>query len=142
MKRIALTAALTFALAAPAFANDQLAASLGVDAGDYTVAQLIQLRTAEENNDHVYANFLRNGGGNEVVSTQSFGGQSGSDFLLRTLEEDDEHIQAAHIRNGGGAEVVSTQSFGPSSDAVDFLIRSLEEDDERIQANYIRSTLN
>jgi methionine synthase I (cobalamin-dependent) len=110
MKRIALTTALALSLAAPAFASEQLAASLGVDAGDYTVAELIQLRTALENDDQIFANYIVNGG-SEVVSTQSFGGSVASDFALRVLEEDDEHIRANFVRNGG-AEVVSTQSFG------------------------------
>ncbi|WP_375550440.1 hypothetical protein [Rhodophyticola porphyridii] len=72
MTRIALTTALALSLAAPAFANDQLAASLGVDAGDYSVAELIQLRSALENDDHSHVAFLLNGG-DEQVSTQSFG---------------------------------------------------------------------
>ncbi|MBO6605196.1 MAG: hypothetical protein JJ949_18420 [Roseicyclus sp.] len=110
MTRIALTTALALSLAAPAFANDQLAASLGVDAGDYTVAELIQLRSALENDDHSHVAFLLNGG-SETISTQSFAGTSAPDFALRALEDDDEHIRANFIRNGGD-EQVSTQSFG------------------------------
>ena len=110
MTRIALTAALTLALAAPAVASPQLAASLGVDAGDYTVAQLIQLRDAREADEFITAGFIANGGA-EVVSTQSFRTAS-SDFALRVLEEGDDHIRANFVRNGG-AEVVSTSAGVP-----------------------------
>ena len=48
MKRIALTTAIALGLAAPAFANDQLARSLGVEPGVYTTAQLVELKDAVE----------------------------------------------------------------------------------------------
>ena len=110
MKRIALTTALTLALAAPAVASPQLAASLGVDAGDYTVAQLIQLRDAKEADEFITVNFIT-GGGSEVVSTQSFG-TAGADFALRVLEEGDDFIRARHARNSG-SEVISTSAGVP-----------------------------
>ena len=134
MKRIALTTALALSLAAPAFASEQLAASLGDDAGDYTVAELIQLRDAYENNDRAYVAFLT-GGGSETISTQSFGGvDRASEIALSQLEQDDEHIRANFVRNGG-AEVVSTQSFGGNPVVADFALRTLQEDDEHIRAN-------
>ncbi|WP_227284160.1 hypothetical protein [Boseongicola sp. H5] len=129
MTRIALTTALALSLAAPAFANDQLAASLGVDAGDYSVAELIQLRSALENDDHSHVAFLLNGG-SETISTQSFAapafanaqlaaslGVDAGDYTLaeliqlRSALENDDHSHVAFLLNGGD-EQVSTQSFG------------------------------
>lgn len=51
MKRLALTTALVLAVAAPAFASEQLAAQLGVDAADYSTAQLVELKSAVEAGD-------------------------------------------------------------------------------------------
>ncbi|MEM8632695.1 MAG: hypothetical protein AAGF74_15790 [Pseudomonadota bacterium] len=44
MKTLTLTAALAALLAAPAFANDQLARSLGVEPGIYTTAELAEMQ--------------------------------------------------------------------------------------------------
>ena len=67
MKLFAATAAIAVALSAPAFANDQLAASLGVEPGVYTTSELAALRNAKENDDHqAYRNLLRS---NESVMT-------------------------------------------------------------------------
>lgn len=62
MKRIALATAVTLALTAtaPAFAGNQLAAGLGVDASDYTVAELIELRAAKTDNDGLRATAIKN----------------------------------------------------------------------------------
>ncbi len=43
MKRFVTATAVVLGLAAPAFANDQLAADLGVPADQYTTAQLVQM---------------------------------------------------------------------------------------------------
>jgi hypothetical protein len=48
MNRIIASTAVALSLAAPAFANDQLAASLGVEPGVYTTAELVQLKNAAE----------------------------------------------------------------------------------------------
>lgn len=56
------TAAAAIALlagaAAPAFASDQLALSLGVEPGAYTTAQLIDLRAAREDRDQAKVNYI------------------------------------------------------------------------------------
>ena len=88
MTRTLITAALAAAtLAAPAVANDQLARSLGVEPGVYSVSELAQLKTAiEENNDQRVD--LITGGTGEVLSTQSPAGDFGagqSDQLARSL---------------------------------------------------------
>lgn len=48
MKRLALTTALILSTAAPALAQSQLERQLGVPAGDYTLAQLVELKFAAE----------------------------------------------------------------------------------------------
>jgi len=53
MKTLIASAALALAFTAPAFANDQLAASLGVDAGQYTLSELAQIKAAQESDDNI-----------------------------------------------------------------------------------------
>lgn len=54
--KLALTTALILSAAAPAFASDQLARSLGLEAGVFTTSQLVQLKAAydgaDEGNGH------------------------------------------------------------------------------------------
>ena len=52
MKRIVLTSAIVLGLAAPAFANSQLEKTLGVDAGVYSLSQLVALKDAAEKTDN------------------------------------------------------------------------------------------
>ncbi len=49
MKTLALTTALALAVSAPAIAQTQLERSVGAAPGQYTTAQLFQLRVAQEN---------------------------------------------------------------------------------------------
>jgi hypothetical protein len=105
MKTLAITASLVAALSAPAFANDNLAASVGVEPGLYTVAELIQLRDALEGNDQVEAAFILNGNANPVDGAVAY------EARLRQAEEDGDYAIAAYLRNSG-SEVISTQSFG------------------------------
>ncbi len=73
------------------FGHDALARSLGVDGADYTTSQLIRLRQAVEDEDEAYEAFLRNGG-NEVVSSQSFGhtNRAAEIFARFVIEEHDD----------------------------------------------------
>ena len=73
MKRFALltAAALTLSVAAPAFANDQLADSLGVDGAEYTTAQLIQLKAAYDEDDAARINALLKADTGVSASTKS-----------------------------------------------------------------------
>ncbi|MGC9420421.1 MAG: hypothetical protein ACP5EN_15770 [Rhodovulum sp.] len=48
MKRLAITTALILSAAAPAMAQSQLERQLGVPAGEYTLAQLVELKSAAE----------------------------------------------------------------------------------------------
>ena len=126
MKRFALTSALILAFSAPAFANEQLARSLGVEPGMYSTSELILLAKAREDNDRTFERHVL-GGGAAVVSTQSFDMMPGNDQLARSLgvepgmysthelillakaREDNDKTLERHIL-GGGAEIVSTQS--------------------------------
>jgi hypothetical protein len=136
MKTFAFATALALVSAAPAFANAQLARSLGLEPGVYTIAELSAIKGATEeratdNRDFVASLVARTGGG--VVSTQSVGasnqlaanlGLDAGDFTAAQLatikgvtEEratDNRDFLASLVsRTGGG--VVSTQSVGASS---------------------------
>jgi hypothetical protein len=74
MKRLILTSALALAVAAPAFANDQLARSLGLEPGVYTTAELAAIkgvREAASSTDAATAASLEALYTSGVVSTQS-----------------------------------------------------------------------
>ena len=128
MTRIALTTALVLGLSAPAFANEQLARSLGVDAGDYTTAQLVQLGNALSSDEHIVAKAITDG--SAVVSTQSFGAPAADAAIARLFAEDDEKRIYNASGVADGSAVVSTQSF--RSATADMLIaRLFDEDDEK-----------
>lgn len=59
MNRLALSTSLVLALAAPAFANDQLARSVGVAPGTYSLSELVELRAAINDNDHARIRALK-----------------------------------------------------------------------------------
>jgi hypothetical protein len=86
MRRFVLASALVTVFAVPAFANDQLARSLGVDPGVYSTPELVLLRSVRQEGDGQREKFII-GGGAEIVSTQSFDGfaNSGNDQLARSL---------------------------------------------------------
>jgi hypothetical protein len=69
MKNLFLTTAVALSLAAPAFASDQLALSLGVEPGVYTTAELADLSRAYEENDQTRINFILSGGSNLDAAT-------------------------------------------------------------------------
>jgi hypothetical protein len=103
MNRFILGTALALSLSAPAFASEQLAASLGVNPDNFTTAELIQLRSAQEENDQATVDFILSGadsGSADVAAIQ-----------LAFALEDDDRATVNFLRNGG-SEVVSTQSFG------------------------------
>lgn len=130
MNRIALTSALILGLSAPAFANDQIADILGLDAGSVSTGTLFSIYNEDDNDaqDRAIA-FYKNGGA--VVSTQSVGVSQGHAQLAARFgldpatvsvaevqaiaAEDDNDIRDRRIAaaKSGGA-VVSTQSVGVS----------------------------
>ena len=121
MKTLALATALTAVLAAPAaFASDSLAASLGVEPGVYTTAELIQLSQALSDNDHAEVAFILNGGAGPVDASVAF------DARVRQAQDDDEHAIAAYLTNSG-TEVISTQSFGQNDVAARIFAQLAEE---------------
>jgi hypothetical protein len=135
MKRIVITTALALAIAAPAFANDQLARSLGVEPGAYTTAELATLKGLGESGDSldretatVLASLFSRG----VVSTQSVGasgnaqlaqnlGVNAGDFTTAELatikgiteqRATDDAFALSDLIGRGADGVVSTQSVG------------------------------
>jgi len=122
MKTLAITASLVAALSAPAFANDNLAASVGVEAGQYTLAELIQLRDALEGDDRAEAAFILNGTANPVDGAVAY------DARLRQAEEDGDFAIASYLRNSG-SEVISTQSFGINETAARIFAELAAADD-------------
>ncbi len=62
MKRLALTTAIAVGLAIPAAAsNEQLAASIGVEPGQYTLAELVALQAAIDDNDQQLIRAIQEG---------------------------------------------------------------------------------
>ncbi len=126
MNRMTLTTALvaaTVAFGAPAMASDQLARSLGVDASQYTLAELAQLQVAIEEGDQTRVDFILSGGANAISGQASgaaqlaanVGVQPGNFSLtelvqLKTATEAGDQTRVNFITSGG-ADVVSTQSF-------------------------------
>ncbi|WP_208351350.1 hypothetical protein [Pseudaestuariivita rosea] len=112
---------LALVIAAPAFANNNLARSVGVEPGVYTLNELAAIKAARESDDVI-------GFGNrvsEVVSTQSIGTSAGQAQLAASLGVDASDytlgelaaLKSAHETDGenfrvnvGPNEVISTQS--------------------------------
>lgn len=135
MKRIILTSAIALAIAAPAFANDQLARNLGLEPGVYTTAELATIkgvREAATNTDSLTAASLEGLFGNGVVSTQSVAGSANAQLaanlglsgdyttaelaVIKGIREGATNADAvtadAYVNAGG---VVSTQSVENSA---------------------------
>ena len=107
MKALILTTAIAISFAAPSFASDQLARSLGVEPGQFTTAQLFALDRAHEDDDYNAARHILQGGGNiRGVSA------AGAQFAAQHAEEDDDGSVGRFVQGRGGREIVSTQSFG------------------------------
>jgi hypothetical protein len=135
MNRILITSALALAIAAPAFANDQLARNLGLEPGVYTTAELATIkgvREAATGTDAATAASLADLFGNGVVSTQSVAGSANAQLaanlglsgdyttadlaVIKGIREGASTVDAATadaLVNAGG--VVSTQSVENSA---------------------------
>ncbi len=124
-------AALTAALTLPAFANDaNLAASVGVEPGVYTTAELIQLAVALEGDDVITANHILGAGGETVSSQGAAVGQgdrqlaaslgvepgvySTAELIQLTVAMEENDMPTINRILSGGSETVSTQSSGAS----------------------------
>jgi len=136
MKLIALTTALVVAASAPAFANAQLARSLGVEPGTLTTAQLAQVKAVvDHDDDNRTARALIERFSAGEVSTMGAGVSAGHAQLAANLgvdpaqvsvseiasiralvdhDDDNRAVEAAidRVRDGG---VVSTMSTGVSA---------------------------
>ena len=84
MKTLIASAALALAFTAPAFANDQLAACLGVDAGQYTLSELAQIK-ANQDTDGGPRIVI---GGDKEASISTRGGTAGYAQLAASLGVD------------------------------------------------------
>ncbi|MCA8881971.1 MAG: hypothetical protein KDA73_18910 [Rhodobacteraceae bacterium] len=85
MKHVALVSAIVLGLAAPAFANDQIAQSLGVQPGQYSQIELARLKAAKDFGDQEkFADLMKLFSG-DSVSTQSAGTSQGHNQIAATL---------------------------------------------------------
>jgi transposase len=176
MKTFALTTALALSLAAPAFASDQIARSLGLEPGVFTAAELAAIKGRVEDRDSNDAELIaalksRTGAG--VVSTRSvpapnqvaanlgldagqFTASQVATIKGRVEERDSNDAELiAELKSRTGAGVVSTRSVpAPSQvaaslglDAGQFTaaeiarIKGLVEERETSNAGYIASLI-
>ncbi|WP_172332110.1 hypothetical protein [Mangrovicoccus sp. HB161399] len=136
--------------AATANASDQLARSLGVEAGTYSNAQLVQLRNALEDGDSQKADFILNG--------QATAAANAGDQLARSLNvepgayttaelvslkgaiENDDATRVSYVING--REVASRNASADASDSQ--LARALgasgDHDTATLAAAYLDAT--
>ena len=112
-----ITAIALSAAAAPAFANDQFAKSIGVEPGVYSLSTMIQIDQAQKENDRAtLAHLLKRKIDAQVSRSTTFDGQlaasagaSGSSLSANELVQLNEALEDVHsnpervdfIRNGG-----------------------------------------
>lgn len=125
MKTLILSTAILVGLAAPSFANDQLALSLGLEPGRFSAAELTQIQRALEDDDRTFLDFALNGSRNLTGPNQAV-----RDFVISQAEADDDGFPGRFTRDAG-REVISTQNFGVSEAARDFAIQQARENDDR-----------
>ncbi|WP_208349112.1 hypothetical protein [Pseudaestuariivita rosea] len=87
MTRNFAIAAIAFALATPALANDKLAGSVGVEPGQFTLNELASLKAAQDGDDRIAFGFE---GGSEIVSTQSIDMDRSDDGRKAGIISDDD----------------------------------------------------
>lgn len=120
MTRTLIAAALAASLAAPAFASDNLAASLGVEPGVYTTSQLVQLKAAKADDDHsrirqIVAEAEAGGFNGAADFSQVAGGidaeglSASNVVALKAAIDEDDADRIFGLRNG--ADVASNTTF-------------------------------
>jgi hypothetical protein len=124
MKTLIASAALALAFTAPAFANSQLAASLGVDAGQYTLSELAQIKANKASDDGIA--FGVKGNGDTVFSTRGVNGYTAFELAQITANNaSDDDIDApvksatdvsASSRGVTGGHTQLAASLGVSAD--------------------------
>ena len=111
MKTLIASAALALTVAAPAFANDQLAASLGVDAGQYTLSELAQIKANNASDDGV--GFKVFGKADTNVSTRGVNGSAVAELAHQIANNaSDDDIDRPFK---GGDVTASTRGFSGNS---------------------------
>jgi hypothetical protein len=116
MKTLIASAALALAFTAPAFANSQLAASLGVDAGQYTLSELAQIKADKASDDGITFGVKGNGGTTGAAFelaqiTANNASDDDIDFPVKSLSE-----VSASTRGTTGGHVQLAASLGVSVD--------------------------
>ncbi len=144
--KVLVTTAAALLIGTSAFASDQLARSVGVEPGVFTVAELVELRAAKDANDDQRVRQLLRNHDTAVVSTQSYGTTSDASVQLarsvgvepgaytdeqmiriRAAMDGDDDLLLRQLMRNGGNEVVSTQSIG-TTDGDEQLARILGVD--------------
>ena len=123
MTRTLILAALAAAaVSGPALANDQLARSLGVEPGVYSLSELATLKTLQDGDDHVrIAAFAKgNGTGSDVTTFSSKGVSAGAAQLARSLGVEPGALSVSEL----------------------VALRSAEDSDDTHRANAIRAGAN
>ncbi len=103
VKAIALTA--TMIVASPAFAASQLERSLGVETGVYTALQLVELKSAFDNNDENRVKFIL-ARGNQPLMAPVEASASGpitstEQQVISNAMDDHDYNRERFVRNGG-----------------------------------------
>ncbi|MSU91691.1 hypothetical protein GE300_19100 [Rhodobacteraceae bacterium 2CG4] len=131
MKYFVTTAAAALLIASGAFADDQLARSIGVEPGVYTVAELLQIRAASEDGDYQLLRQLTKERDTTVLSTQNIGASAASDQFARSvgvkpgtfttaqmariraaIDDDGEDLLVRSLLREKSTATISTQSVG------------------------------
>ena len=108
----AITAALAIAVAAPAFANDNLARSLGVEPGVFTTSQLAALKAAQDSDEFTIQNFIEDQAGRgEVVSTRNVGANVPS-FTIEHAREAGEYAFANGLEQKNAGQFNGVTELG------------------------------
>jgi len=115
MKNVTLSAlaiALTTAVAAPAFASDSLARSLGVEAGAYSTSQLVALKSALDSDDHTRVAFIKSQAGQDVTFSTS-GSTEIAGFVIDHAEDNNDLAFANFLKavNAGGIDSPSATAL-------------------------------
>lgn len=113
--------ALAAALAGPAFANDSLARSVGVEPGQFTTAQLVALKSAQADDDHSRIRQImaeaEAGGFSGATDLDQVAASIGAEGLspaqivgLKAALDGDDHDTVFRLRRAGAAEAGATFS--------------------------------
>ena len=108
MKRTLIAALAVAAISGPALASDSLARSLGVDAGVYTTAQLVELKAAKADDNHVRIRQIMA----EAEAGGFTGGGNGTAIAIASAQSDDDAIRVFGLQNkaeGGSNVTFSTR---------------------------------